>query len=428
MLAKNILTIISCLLFQAFNAQTFVNGNFEDNFADGIDQINLSNADCNAKLPGVTSFGSYGDVDIIKSSSYGGSGAQNGTWYIAITGGGTDIVALALSTSLVEGKSYSISFYDRQASGYHVSPIQIGLSNSNTDFGTVVHTTSELAVANTWSQRTFTFVAPNNGRFITVQMINGGISEWVNIDNFVFNNNKCGGPLKILASAASVELGVSATFTVQGGVNYSWSSAATLSSATASIVTATPNENVVYTVTSIQKGCEPLTATVSINVIIPKKEEPKDSVVAIKKDSIIIEKKHVDSVKTLVHKKIVHRRKLNGRKIVIQETLTVSNSSVKLLLWDKNRVDGDQISVYLNGELIIENLTVTKTKQEIFLNLEPGKNVIVMHALNLGLVPPNTAAISINDGVKNKLTTVISDLKKSGALELIYDPMTYTLK
>ncbi len=420
MLAKNILTIVSCLLFQAFNAQTFVNGNFEDNLAGGSDQINLSNADCNAKLPGVTSFGSYGDVDIIKSSAYGGSGAQNGTWYIAITGGGTDIVALALTTPLVEGRSYSISFYDRRASGYQVSPIQIGLSTSNTNFGTVVHTTSELAVHNVWTKRTFTFVAPNNGRFITVQMTKGGISEWVNIDNFVFNNNKCAGPLKILASATSVELGSSVTFTVQGSSDYTWSSASTLSSATGSIVTATPEENMVYTVTSHQKGCEPLTATVSINVTSPKKEEPKDS--------IVIEKKQVDSAVTIVHKKIVHKRKLNGRKIVIQETLTVSNSSVKLLLWDKNRVDGDQISVYLNGELIVENMTVTKTKQEILLNLEPGKNVIVMHALNLGLVPPNTAAISINDGVKNKLTTVISDLKKSGALELIYDPMAYTNK
>lgn len=428
MLAKNIITIVSCLLFQASVAQTFVNGNFEDNSAGNSDQINLSNADCNAKLPGVTSFGSYGDVDIIKSSAYGGSGAQNGTWYIALTGGGTDIVALELTSSLVQGKSYSISYYDRGASGYPVSPIQIGLSNSNSGLGTNIHTSSELAVNNTWTQRTFTFIAPNNGKYITVQMASGGIDVWVNIDNFVFNNNKCTSSLKILASTNSVELGSSATFTVQGASNYTWSSATTLSSATASVVVATPSVNTVYTVTSHQKGCDPVTATVSINVILPEKEEPKDSIVSVKKDSIIIEKKHIDTVITKTHKKIVHKRKLNGRKIVIQETHTVANSSVKLLVWDKNRADGDQISIYLNGELIVENFTVTKTKKEIFLNLEPGKNVIVMHALNLGLVPPNTAAISINDGVKNKLTTVISDLKKSGALELIYDPMAYTLK
>lgn len=428
MLAKNIITIVSCLLFQASVAQTFVNGNFEDNSAGNSDQINLSNADCNAKLPGVTSFGSYGDVDIIKSSAYGGSGAQNGTWYIALTGGGTDIVALELTSSLVQGKSYSISYYDRGASGYPVSPIQIGLSNSNSSLGTNIHTSSELAVNNTWTQRTFTFIAPNNGKYITVQMASGGIDVWVNIDNFVFNNNKCTSSLKILASTNSVELGSSATFTVQGASNYAWSSATTLSSATASVVVATPSVNTVYTVTSHQKGCDPVTATVSINVILPEKEEPKDSIVPVKKDSIVIEKKHIDTVITKTHKKIVHKRKLNGRKIMIQETHTVANSSVKLLVWDKNRADGDQISIYLNGELIVENFTVTKTKKEIFLNLEPGKNVIVMHALNLGLVPPNTAAISINDGVKNKLTTVISDLKKSGALELIYDPMAYTLK
>ena len=45
-----------------------------------------------------------------------------------------------------------------------------------------------------------------------------------------------------------------------------------------------------------------------------------------------------------------------------------------------------------------------------------------MHALNLGKVPPNTAAISINDGAKKKIITLVSDLKKSGAVEIIYNP------
>lgn len=116
------------------------------------------------------------------------------------------------------------------------------------------------------------------------------------------------------------------------------------------------------------------------------------------------------------------QRKLNGRRYKIQESLTVSSPSVTLSLWDKNRVDGDEISLYLNGEPVLETYTVSKTKKDIVINLKQGSNTIVMEALNLGKVPPNTAAIGINDGSAKKIVTLISDLKQSGALEIIYEP------
>ena len=117
-----------------------------------------------------------------------------------------------------------------------------------------------------------------------------------------------------------------------------------------------------------------------------------------------------------------NRRKLNGRKLLIQETVNVTESTIKLMVWDKNRVDGDVVSIYVNGQLIKENLEVTGTKQEITIHLQMGSNFIVMEAVNLGRVPPNTAAISINNGTKYKLTTLISDLKKSGTVEIVYNP------
>lgn len=117
-----------------------------------------------------------------------------------------------------------------------------------------------------------------------------------------------------------------------------------------------------------------------------------------------------------------NQRKLNGRRYKVQETIAVTNSMLTLLVWDKNRVDGDEISLYLNGELVLENYTVSKTKKSLVVSLQPGSNILVMEALNLGRVPPNTAAISIDDGVKKKIVTLVSDLKQSGALEIIYEP------
>jgi hypothetical protein len=130
----------------------------------------------------------------------------------------------------------------------------------------------------------------------------------------------------------------------------------------------------------------------------------------------------VDSTQIKHHDKIYHHHKINGRKFNVQESLEVNSGVITVTVWDKNRVDGDEISLYLNEELVLEKYTVSKTKKEIILNLKPGKNILVMHALNLGRVPPNTAALKINDGTINKNVTLISDLKNSGALELIYNP------
>jgi len=72
--------------------------------------------------------------------------------------------------------------------------------------------------------------------------------------------------------------------------------------------------------------------------------------------------------------------------------------------------------------VLIENLEVTKEKKEIILNLNIGSNTLVMYALNAGRIPPNTAAIAVNNKGKYKISTLVSDFNTSGALELVYDP------
>lgn len=399
--------------------QTVLNGNFEITTAT-YDMINMSNEECNGKVRDVHSFGSYGDVDIIKSSTYGGGGAQDGTWYLAITGGGTDIVALTLSQPLIQGKKYTFSFFDRKDASYPASPIQIGLSDVNNVFGEVIYTATESASLNKWTERTFSFVAPNNGKYITVQMTQGGIQEWVNIDNFSFKNPKCDPAIFIEASSYSLEAGGSSTLTVNGGANYTWEPASSLNLSTGNTVIANPLSSTIYTVTSHQKGCEILTATVSITVVKPENKVKKDTLVVLKKDSLKIIKK--DTAKFINTHVPFNKRKFLGRKLDVQQEMQVTNNQIKISVWDKNKVDGDEVAIYVNGVLVCEKIVVTKTKKDIFLDLMPGKNVIILHALNLGSVPPNTATLSVNDGVKTKLVVLISDMKKTGVLELVYDP------
>lgn len=402
--------LIFCSVYADSFSQKFINGDFEIHNAI-IDQINLSNDDLNKTLSGVTAFGSYGDVDIIKSSNYGGSGAQQGTWYIALTGGKTDIIAIEITQNLIKGKKYSVSFYDRKTPGYQATSLQIGLSEQNQSFGDIVYTSSEAPLLNTWTKREFTFIAPNNGKFLTVQMPEGGISDWVNIDNFNFENTKqnhiCDSIISITASQTIIQKGEYIILSAQGGENHKWVNNVNSEVLKGSEIKVSPNENITYTVISNQQNCPNLKSSISIQVL---NKTSTDTLIQIP-DTINIPKK-VKFTKS----------RLNGRKYKIQEHLAVDNREIKIQVYDKNRVDGDIVAIYLNGELISENLQVSNNKKEITLTLNPGKNILVMYALNLGKIPPNTAALAIYDGKKRaRITSLVSDFKKSGAIEIIND-------
>lgn len=410
------LTILSISLAHFIFSQSIINGNFENTTATS-DQINLSNSAMNAMLPDVNSFGSYGDVDIIRSSAYGGSGAQNETWYLGLTGGGTDIIAMTLTQPLVAGKTYSLSFYDRRHNGYAASPIQVGVSESNSSFGTIVYTSPQEPQLNVWTQRTFTFAAPNNGKYITVQMASGDINVWANIDNFVLTpSKKCNEILVLEASAYTIDKGDAVTLTASGSTNYTWTSTSTIRNTSGATISEIPLGTTTYFVASKTGGCGLLTASTTIHVIEPKKDSIVVKTISPKKDSII---PRTEPLK-------FSRHKLNNRKIIIQEKLHVPDATVRLQVWDKNTVDGDMVTIYLNGVLIADSVDVVSSKKEYLLNLQAGSNLIVMQAINLGSVPPNTATIGINN--RNKNITIVSDLESSGAIEVIFSPETITKK
>jgi hypothetical protein len=110
------------------------------------------------------------------------------------------------------------------------------------------------------------------------------------------------------------------------------------------------------------------------------------------------------------------------REIDVQESFTVHNKRVKVTVWDRNEVDGDIVTLFMNDELIKKDLTLKKRKKRFTVKLEPGSNILVMYAENLGTIPPNTAALQIKDGKKKRNVNLVSDNGKSGAVEIIYVP------
>ncbi|QHS59187.1 hypothetical protein [Chitinophaga agri] len=104
---------------------------------------------------------------------------------------------------------------------------------------------------------------------------------------------------------------------------------------------------------------------------------------------------------------------LLGRTVKYAKTITVTGDTVRLFVNDAEKEDGDIISLNLNGEWIVKGLEVSKSGARIIVPLTHKKNYLIMHAENLGSIPPNTAAMQINDGTKLHEIILNSDAGKS---------------
>jgi len=87
------------------------------------------------------------------------------------------------------------------------------------------------------------------------------------------------------------------------------------------------------------------------------------------------------------------------RKTGSVQTVEVKSDSVILAFYDNGVVDGDSISVYMNGTPIIvqAKLTTAATKQ-VIATPETGESQLLLVAENLGSIPPNTGLLTIRDG------------------------------
>ena len=106
----------------------------------------------------------------------------------------------------------------------------------------------------------------------------------------------------------------------------------------------------------------------------------------------------------------------NRRKIEVQRVLEVSRPNIRIKIWDNGTVDGDVATLFLNGERILNNHRVSKRRIGIPVTLQQENNFLVLHAEDLGDIRPNTVAVSVDDGEREQVIIVSSNLEKSGAV------------
>ena len=80
------------------------------------------------------------------------------------------------------------------------------------------------------------------------------------------------------------------------------------------------------------------------------------------------------------------------------------SKTIKIGCRDHEAVDGDRVRIWLNGEVIVNDVYLDSNFRELFFELKQGFNILEFEALNQGESGPNTAQF-VMFGDDNKLIT-----------------------
>ncbi|MBO9204123.1 MULTISPECIES: hypothetical protein [Niastella] len=125
-------------------------------------------------------------------------------------------------------------------------------------------------------------------------------------------------------------------------------------------------------------------------------------------------------VKPVYKDSLAGRDHLAGRAVEKPIRYDINSDSAEIWFMDNGIVDGDTISVYYNGQLIVPSLCLKVKPFAIKVPVYPGyPNLLVVYAESLGSLPPNTAYVRILYGKKEQSFLLSSTMSKSGSIELI---------
>jgi hypothetical protein len=171
--------------------------------------------------------------------------------------------------------------------------------------------------------------------------------------------------------------------------------------------------------------CANITFNLELNADISKKDSVLQAIQEFKETRQVWKPQIED---TLVQVSVVPRKVVNyvvekeftERQNVIAQELEVNSDSLRVDVYDNGEVDGDIISVFFNQQLILASQKLTHKSIHIDLVLDSTKayNEVSMFAENLGLIPPNTALMIVNDGKNKYEVRVSSNMEKNSTIRI----------
>ena len=154
----------------------------------------------------------------------------------------------------------------------------------------------------------------------------------------------------------------------------------------------------------------------SVKIVTPKKPETTNQ--PLKKDSIISRPKKIEESSDKI-------KNMEARKKSEQSRLVVHSKNLVLKLYDNGVVDGDIISVFYNGKLLVANQKLSTKAIELDITLDENVSVheITLYAENLGEIPPNTALIIVTAGKQRFELRSKANLEENAVLIFEYKPL-----
>ncbi|MEP7163136.1 MAG: hypothetical protein ABI741_00505 [Ferruginibacter sp.] len=109
-----------------------------------------------------------------------------------------------------------------------------------------------------------------------------------------------------------------------------------------------------------------------------------------------------------------------SRTNVVQQTVYFTSDSLQISLYDNGEVDGDTVSVLMNGKIIMarEGLSTNAVRKTIYAGQLTDSIELIMYAENLGTIAPNTGLLVVHDGKSIYEIRFSGDLKKNAAIIL----------
>jgi hypothetical protein len=160
----------------------------------------------------------------------------------------------------------------------------------------------------------------------------------------------------------------------------------------------------------------------------PKKNHPSIRKAPIVKKPII---QKPDRIESLVTKKDFSDSKVEKPETIsptlkgfeprrkdIVKTIAITQPTFKLDFYDNGEIDGDSISVFYNGKVVLSHQRLSDKPISLTLSIDKNarENIVTMYADNLGTIPPNTALMVVTDGSKRYEVRMESDTTKSGSV------------
>jgi len=113
-------------------------------------------------------------------------------------------------------------------------------------------------------------------------------------------------------------------------------------------------------------------------------------------------------------------QKFTSREKAFTKEIPLAGDSIELSFYDNAEIDGDSISLFLNGKLIFEHIRLTEKAYTVKLSVSELQDTseLIMVAENLGAIPPNTSLMVAVVGDKRYEAQLASTENSSAMIRL----------